>query len=116
LVGERSERLDHIAAVVRSLVTCETQHHALRAELAERLLDSDLVIIDLSQRPETALALLRELSLKSAAPPRLALCPDGDGDLRARAIRWARVVPVPIDAEDLRGCVLETVAQVEATR
>jgi uncharacterized protein (TIGR02266 family) len=116
LVGERSERLDHIAAVVRSLVTCETQQHALRAELSDRLVDSDLVIIDLSSRPETALTLLRELSLKVVAPPRLALCPEAESDLRTRAIRWARVVPIPIDAEDLRTCVLETVAQVEATR
>jgi uncharacterized protein (TIGR02266 family) len=116
LVGERSERLDHIAAVVRSLVTCETQHHGLRAELADRLVDSDLVIIDLSSRPETALMLLRELSLKVVAPPRLALCPEAETDLRNRAVRWARVVPVPIDAEDLNACVLETVAQVEATR
>ena len=115
LVGEHTPTLQHLHAQVRTLVSCETCDFtfAEAARQVEQLRNSDLVIVDIGPHEDAALALLAALAQGERTPPRVALC-DGRSAARARALRLARLVAVPIDAVELRDAVLESVAQVDA--
>lgn len=114
LVGARPAAWHHVAALVRSLLTCETHEHRLAPDLAESLRDADLVIVDLERYPERGIVVLEELGGLPRPPPRIALCPGRDEDLRPKAAALARVVPTPVDNRELRQQVLEAVAEVHA--
>lgn len=114
LVGARPAAWHHVAALVRSLLTCETKEHRLAPELAPELRDADLVIVDLERYPERGIAVLEELGALPRPPPRIALCPGRDEELRPQAAALARVVPTPVDNGELRQQVLEAVAEVHA--
>lgn len=114
LVGARPAAWHHVAALVRSLLTCETHEHRLAPDLAPVLHDADLVIVDLERYPERGIVVLEELGALQRPPPRIALCPGRDEDLRPKAAALARVVPTPVDNRELRQQVLEAVAEVHA--
>lgn len=114
LVGARPATWHHVAALVRSLLTCETTEHRLAPELAPALRDADLVIVDLERYPERGIVVLEELGALPRPPPRIALCPGRDDELRPQAAALARVVPTPVDNRELRQQVLEAVAEVHA--
>lgn len=115
LVGDHIPTMAHVAAQVRTLVSCETRERPLSAADAfeDELLTADLVVIEIGDDPAPALALLRRIASHDPSPPRVALC-DGRTDVRARAIALARVVSTPIEPTELRRSVLESVAQVDA--
>jgi uncharacterized protein (TIGR02266 family) len=114
LVGARPAAWHHVAALVRSLLTCETHEHRLAPDLAPALRDSDLVVVDLERYPDRGIVVLEELGALPRPPPRIALCPGRDDDLRPKAAALARVVPTPVDNRELRQQVLEAVAEVHA--
>lgn len=114
LVGNRPPVLKRIAAKLRSLVTCQTSTLALSPDVASVLDDRDLVIVDVDSAPADGLGVLAALAKQNPASPRLALCDGRDLELKAQAIRVARVLPTPVDVEELRASVLETITQVEA--
>jgi uncharacterized protein (TIGR02266 family) len=112
IVGNQPAVRAHVAAQLRSLVSCETTEHEVDPRLAGVFADADLVVIDIDSAPDDALTLLAGLSRLRPPPPRVALCDARDVSRRSRAQRLARVVPTPVDVEQLRTCVLETVTQV----
>ncbi len=114
LVGARPAAWHHVAALVRSLLTCETHEHRLVPDLAPLLREADLVIVDLERYPERGIVVLEELGALPRPPPRIALCPGRDEELRPKAAALARVVPTPVDNRDLRQQVLDAVAEVHA--
>lgn len=114
LVGARPAAWHHVAALVRSLLTCETHEHRLAPDLSPALRDADLVIVDLERYPERGIVVLEELGRLSRPPPRIALCPGRDQELRGQAAALARVVPTPVDNGELRQQVLDAVAEVHA--
>lgn len=114
LVGARPAAWHHVAALVRSLLTCETHEHRLAPDLAPTLVDADLVIVDLERYPERGIVVLEELGALERPPPRIALCPGRDDEMRPKAAALARVVPTPVDNRELRQQVLEAVAEVHA--
>lgn len=115
LVGDHAPTLAHVAAQARTLVSCETRERALLGAdaFADELLTADLVVVEIGEDPAPALALLRHVAAHDPSPPRVALC-DGRADVRARALKLARVISTPIEPTELRRCVLESVAQVDA--
>ncbi len=117
LVGDYLPTLSHVAAQVRTLVSCRTRELPLAAvgAIEDELVGADLLIVEIGDDPGPALALLRRVAAHATAPPRVALC-DGRQDVRARAIALARVIAMPIDPGELRSMVLESVAQVDARR
>ncbi|MEM6996660.1 MAG: TIGR02266 family protein [Myxococcota bacterium] len=116
LVGDRPAAWTHVAAQLRSLVTCETRERTLDDDGGEPLDGADLVIVDLDSAPTRGLELLRELSALSRPPPRVGLCAAQDMSLAGRAARHARVVRTPVDGSELRSAVLECVSRVHAHR
>jgi uncharacterized protein (TIGR02266 family) len=114
LVGARPAAWHHVAALVRSLLTCETHEHRLAPDLGPTVRDADLVIVDLERYPERGIVVLEELGALERPPPRIALCPGRDDELRPKAAALARVVPTPVDNRELRQQVLEAVAEVHA--
>lgn len=114
LVGARPAAWHHVAALARSLLTCETQEHRLAPDLGPTLRGSDLVIVDLERYPDRGLAVLDELGELLRPPPRIALCPGRDTELRSKASAVARVVKTPVDNRELRLQVLEAVSEVHA--
>lgn len=114
LVGARPAAWHHVAALLRSLLTCDTHEHRLAPDLAPTLGDADLVIVDLERFPDRGIAILEELGSLPRPPPRIALCPGRDDELRPKAATLARIVPTPIDNGELRHQVLEAVSEVHA--
>lgn len=112
IVGDQPAVRGHVAAQLRSLVSCETMQHEVDPRLAGVFADADLVVVDTDSAPDQALVLLAELARQRPSPPRVALCDARDVGRRNRAQRLARVVPTPVDVEQLRTSVLETVTQV----
>lgn len=115
LVGEDNPVRTHVAAQVRSLVSCETTLYGPADVEVDDLRALDLVVIDVGRDTTAGLALLDALSSLNAPPPRVALCDAANSMLRSRATGLARVVTTPVDAEELRTAILETVAQVQGT-
>ncbi len=113
LVGERPSSLHHLAGMVRSLVTCETEIYDLEDAIADPqgFRGADLVLVELDSG-ESALGIVRTLAGLDPAPPRIGLC-EAQSELRGRAAAYARIVGTPIDPGELRTAVLESVAQVE---
>jgi uncharacterized protein (TIGR02266 family) len=111
LVGTRAMR---IASQIRSLVSCRTEVFEVDRNIARTLASMDLVVVDTAGDSEEALALLNAIVDLSDPPPRLALCDLTDSSTRTRAIHLARILGVPIDAENLRATVLETITDVQA--
>lgn len=116
LVGDRAQAWSHVAAQVRSLVTCETHERPVDPDLHEALARADLVIVDVDSAPDAALELLARLSRMERPPPRVALCSDADAGRFGRVSRHARTIRTPVDGAELRTGVLETVTQVYARR
>ncbi len=114
LVGARPAAWHHVAALTRSLLTCETREHRLAPDLGPILRDADLVIVDLERYPERGIEVLEQLGALDRPPPRIALCPGRDESLRPKAAALARVVPTPVDNRELRQQVLEAVSAVHA--
>jgi len=116
LVGDSAAMLEHVASIVRTLVSCETRERSTANALAavDDVVGSDLVIVEVGADPEPAIALLRKLAAQHG-PPRLALC-DARGEVLSRCIPLGRVVSTPIDPSELREGVLESVAQVDSRR
>jgi uncharacterized protein (TIGR02266 family) len=115
LVGSRGAVLEHVAAQVRTLVSCETTIHA-EAPDVEALAASDLVVVDLEGDADEGLALLDALHALPSAPPAVALCDPGASARWGHARRRARMVAVPVEAEELRRSVRDGVTQVVALR
>ena len=116
IVGDQPAVRSHVAAQVRSLVSCETQEHEADPEIVEGFANADLVVVDTDSNPEDALAILAGLADLDPSPPRVALCDAREVKRRNQAQALARVVPTPVDVEQLRTCVLETVTQVSGTQ
>lgn len=114
IVGDQPAVRAHVAAQVRSLVSCETVEHECDPRLAEELADGDLVVVDTDSAPEDALKLLGKLSNGSPRPPLVGLCDPRDTERHRGTLRFARVVGTPVDVDELRTCVLETVTEVIA--
>jgi uncharacterized protein (TIGR02266 family) len=113
LLGDRPRAIASLGAKVRSLVSCETTHHSVDPDTAPTLAHVDLVIVDVDSAPESSLRLLARLAEFVPPPPRLALCDPKSGTVWTRALGLARVVKTPIDSDELRTSVLETLTQVE---
>lgn len=116
IVGDHPAVRAHVAAQLRSLVSCETTQHETDSRLAGVFADADLVVVDTDGAPDEAIVLLTELSRLRPPPPRVALCDARDVARRNRVQQLARVVTTPVDVEHLRTCVLETVTQVSGHR
>ena len=116
LVGNRPQAWSHVAAQVRSLVTCDTHTRKVDPDDVEGLVGADLVIVDLDSAPTQGLTVLAALSMRDRPPPRVALCTAQDLSMAGRASRHARVVRTPVDGHELRAAVLECVSQVYAHR
>ena len=116
IVGDQPAVRAHVAAQVRSLVSCQTHEHEADPRKAESFADADLVVVDTDSSTDDALELLDRLRALPKPPPRLALCDARDVARRNKAQGMARVVPTPVDVEQLRASVLETVTQVSGRR
>lgn len=116
LVGNRPQAWSHVAAQVRSLITCETRQREVDPDDVASLVGADLVIVDLDSAPTKGLTVLAALSMRDRPPPRVALCTAQDLSMAGRASRHARVVRTPVDGHELRAAVLECVSQVYAHR
>jgi uncharacterized protein (TIGR02266 family) len=114
LVGGREAVRDHVAAQVRSLVTCETKSFE-SPPAASELAGLDLVVVDLDSDADGGMILLDDLHAIEGAPPCVALCDPNEQRRWSRGVRRARMVPTPVDAEALRRSVLEAVTQVGAS-
>jgi uncharacterized protein (TIGR02266 family) len=116
LVGRSDHAGAHLHALLRSLITCETRTLALRPGVEATIDHSDLVVVDVDGHPRNGLALLEALHHREEKVPAVALCAERDGELRARASRYAAVVPTPVDKRELQRRVLETLGQVQFVR
>lgn len=114
IVGDHAAVRSHVAAQLGSLVTCHTTEHSTNPALAHQFARSDLVVVDTDSAPEEALALLSQLAALPAPPPRVALCDARNSGRRAQVRNFARVVTTPVDVDELRTSVLETVTLVRA--
>lgn len=114
LVGGRKAVRDHVAAQVRSLVSCETKSYEAPPP-ADDLAKLDLVVVDLDSDADAGMILLDDLHALPSGPPCVALCDPGEQRRWSRGVRRARMVPTPVDAESLRQSVLEAVTQVGAS-
>lgn len=114
LVGDRPQAIASLGAKVRSLVACETTHKAVTPDIAPMLASVDLVVVDVDSAPGPALELLGKLATLETPPPRLALCDPKSTNTWTKVMTLARVVKTPIDSDELRTSVLETLTQVEA--
>lgn len=118
LCGDNAPASGHVAAIVRSVVSCETKEFTIAAATAaiDVLAAADLVIVEVGSDPVPGLALLKAVGAVSRPPPRVGLC-DARGDVRTRIVSsGARSIGTPIDAGEIRECVLDSLAQVEARR
>lgn len=115
LVGRPDKAWRHVAALVRSLVTCETHQHGLHGDILEEVLGADLVLVDMDGSPAEALTLIESLAEISNPPPILALCSARKTELRKDAGQYATVVATPVDSETLQTNVLDALGQVSVT-
>lgn len=116
LVGRSDHAGAHLHALLRSLVNCQTRNLALRPGVEATIGHSDLVVVDVDGHPRNALGLLEALYHREERPPMLALCAERDAELRARAGKYAAVVPTPVDKRELQRKVLESLGQVQFIR
>jgi uncharacterized protein (TIGR02266 family) len=116
LVGRSDHAGAHLHALLRSLITCETRTLALRPGVETTIDRADLVLVDVDGHPRNGLALLDALFHREEKVPALALCAERDTELRARASKYALVVPTPVDKRELQRKVLETLGQVQFVR
>jgi uncharacterized protein (TIGR02266 family) len=116
LVGRSDHAGAHLHALLRSLITCETRTLALRPGVETVIERADLVLVDVDGHPRNGLALLDALAHREEKVPAIALCAERDEELRARAGRFAGVVPTPVDKRELQRKVLETLGQVQFVR
>lgn len=114
IVGDERQAWQHVAALARSLVTCETVHHAVDSVFAPDLSGADLVIVDLDSSPNEAMDLLRALEAMDGGPPTLALVASDNVRLRQVAETVAQVIPMPMDSAELQARMLERLARVDA--
>ncbi len=112
VVGDRASVRTHVAAQVRTLVSCTTQTHGIGERPASDYASHDLVIVDADSAFDRAVVLLEGLGALDPPPPRLVLCSARDAERRREVARLARVVNSPVDADELRTSVLETVTEV----
>jgi uncharacterized protein (TIGR02266 family) len=113
LVGGRAGVREHVAAQVRSLVSCETRSYETPPSAAS-LAEVDLVVVDLDADPDGGLILLEDLHALERPPPCVGICDPTASRTWSRGLHHARMVASPVDADDLRQCVLEAVTQVGA--
>ena len=112
LVGREDSAWRHVGALVRALVTCETNQQTLGDQTEDAVLGADLVLVDVDGSPQEALDLLERLAEISNPPPVLALCSARNVALRKQAGNYATVVATPVDSETLQGAVLDALGQV----
>jgi uncharacterized protein (TIGR02266 family) len=108
----------HVGAIVRTVVSCETREYSIAGAMAalDALAAADLVIIEVGSDPGPALTLLKTISGVERPPPRVGIC-DARGDVLGRIVSsGARSIGTPVDAAEIRECVLDSLAQVEARR
>lgn len=111
LVGRPDRAGQHLDALVRTLVTCSTNHHALERGVEARVRGADLVILDVDADPGIAEGVLASMASHSDGPPVIALCSARLVDRRERIATWARVVATPVDKEELQTVVLDSLGQ-----
>ncbi len=114
LVGRPDSAWRHVGALVRALVTCETNQLTLGPDIREQVLGADMVLVDADGAETEALTLLEALAEVSNPPPVLALCSARNVQLRKSAGRFATVVATPVDSETLQSAVLDALGQVSA--
>lgn len=114
IVSNNSSAREHVAAVLRASLTCETELRTVDRALAHQLDDADLVIIDLDRARGEGTALLEGLASRADPPPWLLLSEEvtSPGLRRARAL--GRLVQTPVDSEELRAAAIEAIAHVRA--
>ena len=104
-----------LTAHAQALVTCHVAARAPREVDLPDLSNCDLVFVDVDSVGEAGLSLLHELSLRGDPPPRIALVARNDAVRTARAEPLARVVPTPVDQDELRAAILDELAQARIT-
>ena len=127
IVGRADHARRHLDGLVRSLLTCETEQLALDPGVDTRISRADLVIVDVDSAPDLAVEVLDMIrtdqfkrvekvleKLAARGSPALALCSARKVELRARLLALARVVPTPVDSQELQTRVLESLGQVAA--
>lgn len=114
IIGDPHATWQHIAALVSSLVNCETNHQAVLGADKTSIAGADLVIVDLDADADAGMALLGELAALDPKPPALALCSARAVETRRAAETFARVVPTPVDSVELQSSVLQTLTAVGA--
>lgn len=102
----------HVAAQLRGLVACHTHLHLVDRDLVPELVDCDLVIIDLDHAGIEGTRLLEALDAVPVPPPWIVLHEHRAQPIHDRARRFGRLVQTPVDTEELRHAVLETLAHV----
>jgi uncharacterized protein (TIGR02266 family) len=116
LVGRSDHASAHLHALLRSLVNCQTRQLSLRPGAAALVGPVDLVVVDVDGDPRNGVDLIEGLQMREDPPPIIALCGSRDPELRARASRYATLVPTPVDKRELQLKVLETLGRVQTVR
>ncbi|MEE9386689.1 MAG: TIGR02266 family protein [Nannocystaceae bacterium] len=117
LVGRPPAAWSHLAALLESMVYCTTQDFDTKSTSDDDLAACDLVVIDITAKPELTIELLERLAARGdTAPPALALCGPAAADAIPRVSRVAQVVTIPIDTAGLQDKILEALGRVCATR
>ena len=117
IVGEAPQIADRIAALARSLVTCETNDYAPSVD-ANQLRNADVVIVDLDAGTDRGLQLLATLERMSSPPPALALVASHATGTRERIARehaGTAIVDTPVDGDQLQSALLHALSSITAT-
>ncbi len=114
IVGAADQTWQHVAALARSLVTCDTHNHTFETAVAPDLSDADLVVVDVDAQPGAAMDLLQALGELDSPAVVLALVAGNSPELQAAASQFAHVVRTPVDKKQLQRALLERLAHVDA--
>lgn len=113
IIGRADHARRHLDALIRSLLTCDTLQLELEPNVLASLDRPDLVIVDVDGDAETALQMLETVADRGWSA--LALCSARKVEVRQRALAHARVIPTPVDSQELQTRVLEALGEVEAS-
>ncbi len=113
LLGERLAVRSHLAAQVRSIVTCQTLVASDPAHLPHDLERAHLIIVDIDSSRSLLTSVVHELVCKAVAPPIVVTLDSASAPLEPELAERVHVVSLPADPETLADTVLRALTSFQ---